>query len=377
MKNKVTNKLTKLKNILPIIFYIGIGVIYGYFTSSFLDSKLGEAVSLETYFIVLIFLIALLYLSITIQVVIHELGHLIFGLISGYKFTSFRLLNIMLIKISGKYKIKFFSLPGTAGQCLMTPPELKNNTIPYALYNLGGSVLNLVTVPLFSCMYFIFRDVMELPIIFIVLAVSGLALGVMNIIPISFAEMDNDGTNFVTLYKNPDAIKALYIQCSVNAELAKGTRLKDMPKKWFYMPEDKFLNNSLSSAVAVLYADRLFEEEEFEKAEIIIDKLLSKKNSVAMIHRRLLICNKIFCLLIKGNFEETVKYLDTEQTVFMKRMKNFPSVIRTNFAIELLNNKNSNAAEVVLKKFEKIAKSYPYTAEIESERELIEIIKSR
>ena len=245
MKSKIANKLMKLKNILPIIFYMGIGVIYGYFTSSFLDSKLGEAVSLGTYLIVLIFLIALLYLSITIQVIIHELGHLIFGLISGYKFTSFRLLNIMLIKISGKYKIKFFSLPGTAGQCLMTPPELKNNVIPYALYNLGGSVLNLVTVPLFSCMYFIFRDVMELPIIFIVLAVSGLASGIMNIIPIRFGEVDNDGTNFLTLYRNPDAIKALYIQCSVNAELAKGTRLKNMPKKWFYMLIDCLKNRSL------------------------------------------------------------------------------------------------------------------------------------
>ena len=39
-------------------------------------------------------------------IIIHELGHLIFGLLSGYKFSSFRIGNIMLVKTGGKLKFK-------------------------------------------------------------------------------------------------------------------------------------------------------------------------------------------------------------------------------------------------------------------------------
>ena len=48
-----------------------------------------------------------------LQLIIHELGHLIFGLLSGYKFSSFRIFNFMLIKEDGKFKIKNLSFPET------------------------------------------------------------------------------------------------------------------------------------------------------------------------------------------------------------------------------------------------------------------------
>ncbi|MBO5413517.1 MAG: hypothetical protein J6A29_04410, partial [Clostridia bacterium] len=58
-------------------------------------------------------------ISSYLHTIIHEAGHLVFGLLSGYKFVSFRIGNIMLIKIKNKLKFKKFSLLGTAGQCLM------------------------------------------------------------------------------------------------------------------------------------------------------------------------------------------------------------------------------------------------------------------
>ena len=89
-----------------------------------------------------------------VQLIIHELGHLIFGLLSGYKFSSFRIGNLMLLKTGGKLKIKKLKIAGTAGQCLMSPPDMKDNKMPVIAYNLGGAILNLLSCLLFFIIYF-------------------------------------------------------------------------------------------------------------------------------------------------------------------------------------------------------------------------------
>lgn len=58
---------------------------------------------------------------IFIQIIIHEAGHLVFGLLSGYEFVSFRIGSITLAKYDNKYCFKRFHIAGTGGQCLMMP----------------------------------------------------------------------------------------------------------------------------------------------------------------------------------------------------------------------------------------------------------------
>ena len=79
-----------------------------------------------------------------VQVVVHEAGHLVFGLLTGYQFSSFRIGSFMWVKLEGKLKLKRYSLAGTGGQCLMAPPEMVDGKVPYVLYNLGGCLANLI-----------------------------------------------------------------------------------------------------------------------------------------------------------------------------------------------------------------------------------------
>ena len=58
----------------------------------------------------------------------------------------------------------------------------------------------------------------------------------------------------------------------------------------------------------------------------------------------------------------------------MKAMKSFSSVIRTEYALALLFEKDTQKAEE--NTFEKVAKTYPYSQDIESERELMRIAES-
>ena len=84
------------------------------------------------------------YIATLLHTIIHEGGHLVFGLLTGYKFISFRVGSFMLKKEDKKLVFKRFTLAGTGGQCLMSPPELKNERMPYVMYNLGGALMNIV-----------------------------------------------------------------------------------------------------------------------------------------------------------------------------------------------------------------------------------------
>ena len=89
----------------------------------------------EIIFIAVLFVLMLI--ALLIQIVIHEGGHLVFGRISGYRFSSFRIMNLMWIEDQGKIKLKHLQVAGTGGQCLMSPPDLIDGKIPVVLYNLG------------------------------------------------------------------------------------------------------------------------------------------------------------------------------------------------------------------------------------------------
>lgn len=58
-------------------------------------------------------------------------------------------------------------------------------------------------------------------------------------------------------------------------------------------------------------------------------------------------------------------------------MRNFPSVIRTKYAFALLYENNLVKADTLKTQFEKFAKTYSYTSDIESERELIQIVDQK
>ena len=62
-------------------------------------------------------------------------------------------------------------------------------------------------------------------------------------------------------------------------------------------------------------------------------------------------------------------------TEFMKAMKQFPSVIRTEYAYALLAEKDAAKAQEFERQFERCAAGYPYPNDIEAERELMQIAR--
>ena len=52
----------------------------------------------ESFFVYIFVLLLAIYLAMFIQMVVHEAGHLVFGLLTGYQFSSFRIGSFMFIK---------------------------------------------------------------------------------------------------------------------------------------------------------------------------------------------------------------------------------------------------------------------------------------
>ncbi len=376
-KDKVYKKDKKQKEWLGTIIPVIIGAVAGAWGASQGKSVAAGSETLGEELFSVVRCMILFVMAFYIQAIIHEGGHLLFGLISGYQYESFRIGKWTLVKQEGKWQIKRFSIAGTGGQCLMAPPDLVDGKMPFVLYNLGGAILNLLVGGVLFGIYQMIDDIPIISQFLLIMAAVGIVFALINGIPMRLGSIDNDGYNAIMLKKDLKAQHAFWIQLKVNKEQSEGIRLKDMPEEWFWQPTDEEMQNSMCAAVGVFTCNRLMDALAFEKADKLMEKYLTMDTAMVGIHRHLLICDRIYCELIKQNRAEVLEeMLDKKQQNFMKSMSTFPTVIRTQYAYALLAEKNPQKAEKLKKKFEKVASTYPYKTDIENQRELIDIAES-
>ncbi len=319
-----------------------------------------------------------MYGASLIQVMIHEAGHLLFGLLTGYRFSSFRIFSFLWLKEDGKLQRKRLHIAGTAGQCLMTPPEPVDGEFPVVLYNLGGCILNALTGLLFLGVYILFRGHGVLDAAWLLLAVMGLCAALENVMPMQMGNVDNDGRNALSLRGNKTALRGFWVQMKVNGESTRGLRLREMPEEWFTVPDEKEMDNTMAAAQGCLACCRLMDEKRYEEADALMARLLEGDAALAGLHRSLLVCDRICCALLRGSKEEAAGLMTRQQRKFHKKMASFPSVIRTEYLYALLVEENRGKAEKLLARFEKTVKTYPSPQDIQAERELMaEVLAAR
>ena len=363
----------KKGKIFAFIIMFFIGLFFGFLSGVVFGKNISEANGTGELLLIIAVLLIFIFVSYFLQIFIHELGHLVCGLLSGYSFSSFRIGSFMLIKKDNKFKIKRFSIMGTGGQCLMVPPELDNGFIPYKLYNFGGVLFNLIFSIISLILYNLTKDTSIFSFLFFVTALLGLSFFLLNGIPLNLGNITNDGYNVFSLGKNKEAIKALWINLKINDLNTKGIRLKDMPEEWFYIPSNEGLNNSLISSIGVFKCNREMDSMNFSLAAELASELLNKETAVIGIYKNVLRLDLMFCELIGENNKEKIDSYFTKDFVnFQNAMAKNLSVIRTQYAYELLSNNDEPSANKKLELFNKISKNHPYDVDIESEKELID-----
>ncbi len=347
-----------------------IGAVFGGFFAVWLTPYF------EEHSVPLIFELVFLVIAYSLHIIIHEGGHLVFGLLTGYRFSSFRIYNIMFLATEEGIKVKRLHISGTGGQCLMTPPEDQKKP-KFILYNLGGCFLNLIAAAIFLIITLLTPALPYLYGFSVCMIACGVIAAIMNGIPLVTDDIPNDGYNAYSLAKDPEYVYAFWRQLEINKAVSDGKRPSEMPREWFEMPSDDEMKNPLLAPFGVFRANLLLSEYKFDEAKELIIKLLEMDTAMAGIHKKLLYCDLIFIRLLDGEIDEAKALLTKNQSAFMRTMKSFPSVLRTYYAISLSGLDEKRSPEYYEKAFEKAAKSYPYKADSDAERELMELAEEK
>lgn len=194
-------------------------------------------------FYVVMFIIISAVISFPIIFLIHELGHLICGLITGYRLIYFEILGIGLYFGNKKKKImRRRNMP--PGQCLMYPLNINNR--PYLMI-VGGSVLNIAVGTVFliismSCGLYFF-------ILFFMLGTLSIILGLSNL----FGKSPTcDGRAFFECVRDVRDMAAFNNIMLIAKDIENGIAIKDMPDRYFVICGN--VNNSSIAAEINEYA---------------------------------------------------------------------------------------------------------------------------
>ena len=372
MSEKVKNK-GRLGTLVSFLCFAVIGLGCGIAVIPVIDYFMGKDSNFFIALMGLFLMLSLMYVAIFLEMAIHELGHLVFGLLTGYKFVSYRVGSYTFIKEDGKLKIKKFTLPGTGGQCLMAPPEY-TTTMPYILYNAGGAIFNFFSSLIFLLLFFPFSDIPFLSSFLLMAAFISFGLGTMNIIPLIYG---NDGSNIANIHKSEMERKAFWAQMKMAQLQSENIRLKDMPDEVFPVRSKEEVEGIMTSSAFAYYESYLVDRGEFEEALNIAKEVISSPLLVGVL-RSAVKCDEIYTLLLLGREKKEIDEIKDKKLIKeMKAMRGMLFVMRCEYAYALLYEGNVNKANEIRKAFDLTASNYPYLSEIEGERYLMDEALSR
>ena len=367
-----------MKNVFKFLRSIVIGMLIGFglvlagfalFSDRPIAELMNAIVSVDMVVTMIASFMAVI-LALVLQTLIHEAGHLVFGLLTGYRFVSFRIFNLTIINKAGKFAFRRFSVLGTAGQCLMSPPaNIPLHQAPYALYNLGGVIANITvaTIALAALLLVDRANYGPFMIMFLSFTVlSGLVLTFLNGIPMKIGGMPNDGFNGLYLGRSANSRVCFGRQLLINEQLQNGIRLGDMPDEWFEII-DINLDDPLQLNVAIMKASRLIDRYDFAGALREFEYLCESAKKFVIFNREV-DSELVFLYLVTGAVDKA-KALYTKQleAYVMHYAKTMSSKDRVRFALALYADNNPERALRLINNLKNHAHCYLLQGEVESD----------
>lgn len=366
------NKNQQPQNIGTFLLTV-IGVfVFGFLALFLIPNNVGDA----TFYLIptLLFSIFIGYLA---QFIVHEFGHLLFGLLTGYKFVSFRVGNAMLIKKNGKFRFANRHLPGTGGQCLMAPPEYHQGDFPFVLYNLGGVLLN--TLVSLSTLWIVNENLpLFLNILLVGFALGGLVVAITNGFPMVVGGIPNDGHNIQSMQKDNKIKQAFWIQLAVNDALTQGKRPKDIPLTDFVIDSPDKLKNPLMTSVQLLKYNHYLDQMAFEKAHACLDEFTPYTEEIVSLYQNEIKLEALFLELIGENRPKIVRnFYDESLIQYIQMTPNWLNRKRMLMAYEWFQKNDPKKALTYYQELQELVKKHPLDGEASMEIELANWVKDK
>ena len=365
--------------IISHIIYILMGGAIGLNAGFILDNAglLSGGLSLKWKVLLFVLLIVYFYVSSVIQVIVHESGHLIFGLLSGYKFLSFRIFSTIWVKNEGEIIRKKYTIPGTAGQCLMWPPDYNDGNFPYVMYNLGGGFMNIIISTLLLSVAGLVRSKAFLWLFIIFVAYYGYAMAIINLLPMRVGGISNDGKNIMDMRKDDMIKKAFWRELYINAQISTGKRYSELDESLFDISGIN-VKNPIGAYIYAVKANRHLECCEYEDAYEIYEHMLSGESTGVFVSEISAGIERAFLMMMLGmDSVEIEKRITPGMKKYMKSAKILPQTKRFEYAYELYVNKNMANAEKAEEEFNKNITNSPNIGDNMLEKQLFLLFKEK
>ncbi|MEY8292285.1 M50 family metallopeptidase [Carnobacteriaceae bacterium 52-44] len=266
------------------IFFTVLGLFGGYYIAPYIG---------EIRFIDIIYTLFIFMFSLPLHIVLHEIGHILGGFISGYDFIMFRLFNTVWIKIDEGISKRKEYVPGIAGQALMVPSETQEDEQPpFLLYNASGILMNIFTAILFI---FIGRviSIQAITHFLFFSALIALLLAITNAIPFQ----GTDGYNILQYLKHRKAHDEIIDILYMYRDMVRGVSLEELQK---YVDLDSFdsFKNPNAATIYTLRAGYLFEIKDFKGARKIYETLYKNLDELFEGHKPVVVLNYLYTLLL-------------------------------------------------------------------------------
>ena len=403
-QKKRYNELLKVRNSIHersnkqmlriILISLVIGILIGLFIVS-LAIKADKAGTLDIDMFMLCFYgsLVLFIILFILHIILHEAGHLVFGLISGYRFLSYRIYSIIFYKKDGQIHKKKYSIKGTVGQCLMYPPErCADGSFPFVLYNLGGGISNL----LFSLPFVvpaILTHSTYSRVIYLMFLFSGILTAANNIIPMNVG-IPNDGMNLKSMLKDKCMQEAFYLQLKVNAEMSDGKQITDYSPEVFALPEGTDDTNMLTTFARLYSYYQQIAFHNYELAERMLTTIEKKSAQYQPAIINILDAERLFFMVINHSHLEEIAAVNKHSRLVLATAKTNIGIQRVKYIYEVFmtEDEKKDIITLITKKlpkrwrvcdqeklyqdFLKLAENFPVSGEAAMYLEMVEYIRS-
>lgn len=322
----------------------------------------------------------LLLLAFILQVVLHETGHMVAGLLRGWSFISFTILGFVLTKKEGRFHLSRFAIPGVGGQCLMMPPKDGDSNFGIAFYNAGGVLMNIAVVILSSVALLLHCSTLPWGVNILLggLCLTGLFFAITNGIPACHGGIPNDGMNIRELKKDAFSTHVFLDVMSMLGKLQQGEWLDELKVDYLTDGVKVDYENPIHVMAVNFDISLAIARMDFEKAHAIFKQMRPEEDKIISIYRMEMLYEKVFLFLVSprdgvdvGDLidSDTLKYFEM-QTIFR------PTSLRVKYAFARLYEGDEEKAAIIYRQFQKTCESYHIPGEVMSEKRLVEYVRT-
>ena len=358
-----------------MIIYFLVCLLIGSFVGMILSDKLDGHMGIFSLFLVFAGVIVLLSAVVFMQIILHEAGHMIAALIRGWTFVSFMFLNFIISRKDGRLHLSRYGIPGAGGQCIMMPPPAGDTDFGVAFYNAGGFLMNALLGIVSAVLLILFYD--ELGIgttLFLFLnAVVGFTFALTNAVPMTAGGLPNDGSNMMVLRKDRFSTDVFFKSIRVLGMLQEGHKLEDVLTSYICDDKKLRLDNPIHAMALNMDLSLALSTLNFTKAREITQRALKGSGIMVSIYLNEFKKERLFLALLMPEEGTDARTLidDDIRNMIKTQSAMRPDIVRVEYAVALLLDKDEDKAAEIYDKFERLCARHHSQGDVISERKLV------